>query len=44
MSLEPTPGCLQALGLDLSEFMVPLKDVGPIVGGGNYLTGEVPYT
>ena len=35
---------LQALGLDVSEFMVPHADVRPIVSGGNYATGEVRYS
>jgi hypothetical protein len=35
---------LQALGLDVSEFLVPHTNVRPIVSSGNYLTGEVRYS
>ncbi len=35
---------LSDLGVEVSEFMVPAKDIKPIMASGNYLTGEVQYT
>jgi hypothetical protein len=35
---------LSDLGVEVSEFMVPAKDIKAILASGNYLTGEVQYT